>query len=541
MNLNRPHRIFSTIGIILLIFTTFQIRAQREKSIFTPDTVFILQFQVNMSKAVQDGIFRPDSGVVDVVLDHEVPVLRLVPGAGYKYSGSIIAGLDSGVTYHYKYRINDSVWETVTRTATAVEGITSLNDWWNNEVMNSTLFRVNMKYQVESGRFHPESDHMVILGSMNDWQGSTAMQRTDTVNFLYSISYSLDPGSIQEYKFRINSDSSGLELLNKPNRMLRIAEGATEVTNDFDNVNPAKLPMTFNCNMKYFIQAGHFDLASDFLDVAGSFNNWEGQDILFDLLNDSMYTVTLFLDTAFIHGNPLEFKFRINGNWNSAELWGKPNRIYTFHDTTGNNPNVFSCWYDDKNPGILMPPWVYNVGIQGNIIQKQVLTGFYSYENVNGIPEGISLYKWYQSNDSLGTTLIPIDSAWHINYTIDTTDIGKWLVFEVTPVAASGDSAMGNPVRVITPCKAGTVGIEDLGNIISRGYPNPTHRYLEIEALSPLEKIEFYGYNGIRILCLQGINQKRVRIDLSDLPAGLYILKALSRNQESGMMKVVKL
>ena len=541
MKLSHPFRFFYIPGILLLIIACFNTQAQSEKSVLRPDTIFGLSFQVNLSKAVQDGIFHPDSGVVDVVLDQEVPVLRLVPGIGYKYSGSILAGLDSGNLYHYKYRINDSVWETVTRTVTAVAGITSLNDWWNNEVLNSTCFTVNMEYQVDAGKFNPATDHVVILGSMNEWQGSPAMQRLDTITYLYSITYSLDPGSVQEYKFRINADSSGLELIDKPNRMLRIGEGGTEVTHDFNNVNPGKLPMTFNCNMKYFIQAGHFDAASDFLDVAGSFNNWVGQDVLFDILNDSMYSATLFLDTALTHGSPLEFKFRINGNWNTAELWGKPNRIYIFHDTTGNNPNFFTCWYDDKDPGILMPPWVYDVGIQGEIVQKQVLSGFYSYENVNGIPEGISLYKWYQSTDSLGVNLIPIDSAWHINYTIDTTDIGKWLVFEVTPVAFSGDSATGKPVMVITPCKAGTVGINEMSNILTNVYPNPTQDFLELESRVSLENIELYGYNGIRIKNIPGIHQKKIRIDVSTLPAGFYILKAFGRNNETGMMKFVKL
>lgn len=541
MKSNIPSHYLRTPGIFFLLLIGLHIQAQSFKPALHADTVFGFNFIINMSKAIQDSVFRPDSGVVDVVLDQDIPVLRLVPGEGHKYSGTIETGLDSGQTYHYKYRINDSVWETVTRTATADPGYTDLNDWWNNEVLNSTQFEVNMGIQVENGRFDPLSDQVFILGTMNGWQGSSALQRTDTINYIYSITYSLDPGTIQEYKFRINGDSSGLELINKPNRMLLVMEGATQTIHDFDNVNPARIPMTFNCNMKYFISAGHFDENSDFLDVAGNFNDWEGQDVLFNITNDSMYTATLFLDSALIHSNPLEFKFRINGDWNTSELYGKPNRTYIFHDTTGSEPNTFTCWYDDKDPAIPTPPWVYNVAIQGDIVQKKVLSGAYSYENINGIPEGISLYKWYQSTDSLGLNLIPIDSAWHITYTVDTTDIGKWLVFEVTPVAAYGDSATGQTVRVITPCKAGTVGIAEMGNLFAIVYPNPATDYLEIESLKELVGIELLGYNGIRIKSLTGLHQKRIRIDVSTLPTGLYILKAYGRNNESGLMKFIKL
>ncbi len=541
MKSNTPSYYLRTTGFFFLLFIGLQIQAQSFKSAIQTDTVFGFNFVVNMSKAIRDSVFRPDSGVVDVILDQDVPALRLVPGEDYKYSGSINTGLDSGITYHYKYRINDTVWETVNRTVTAVPGYINLSDWWNNEVMNSTRYEVNMGIQVESGKFDPVNDQVFILGTMNDWQGSPAMQRTDTINYFYSITYSSDPFSVQEYKFRINGDSSGLELINQPNRMLLVREGANMIIHDFNNINPAKLPMTFNCNMKYFIQAGHFDENSDFLDVAGSFNNWEGGDVLFDLANDSMYTTTLFLDSSLIQGSPLEFKFRINGNWNTAELFGKPNRNYEFHDTIGGNPNIFICWYNDNNPEIPTPPWVYNVGIQGEIIQKQVLSGYYSYENVNGIPEGISLYKWYQSSDSLGINLIPIDSAWHITYTIDTTDIGKWLVFEVTPVAASGDSAIGKAVRVITPCKAGTVGITETGKLFALVYPNPTTDYLEVESINELISIELFGYNGSKIKSITGIHQKKTRIDVSNLPSGFYILKANGRNKESGMVKFVKL
>jgi hypothetical protein len=526
----------ATLAIILLLTLIVPVPATGQHQ---PDTIFAFSFNVNMSKAVQQGIFHPDSDYVYVVPDHGIAAVRMVPGPGYKYSFLLSSGLDSGEVFQFRFRINDSLNETVTRSAVAAQGTVVINAWWNDDPANITTFRTDMTYMIAAGTFDPETDSLDIVGTMNNWQGSGRMLREDTT-FVYTINYTLDPGSVQQYKFRINADSSGLELMNQPPRMLRIPDTAITRLHYFNNYNPAWLPMTFNCNMKFYIESAFFDRSSDYLDVAGTFNGWGANDVLFDAEADSVYTTTLFLDTTMFHPGPLEFKFRINGDWNTAELSGKPDRTYVFHDTTGIGPNIFSCWYDDKDPAIPAPPWAYNVAIQGALINHQVISGSYGYANVNGIPEGISVYRWYQSNDSLGTAPVLIDSAGHIGYEIDTTDIGKWLIFEVTPIAASGDSATGKPVRVITSSKVGGVGLDELNSIIVKVFPNPTDGLLTMEARQEVTRIEILNFLGQVILQETCRNSFRNTLSVSQLPSGIYLLKAYGMHHETGQVKIIR-
>jgi hypothetical protein len=506
------------------------------------DTTWSVSLRLNMTKAVNQHIFYPDSDYVYIIMDHGIQPFRLVPGPGYTYTGTLFDELDSGITYHYKFRINDSVWETVNRSVTAQPGMVTVTAWWNDEPINYTSFTVNMKYAVQYGLFNPASDTVCIVGTMNNMQGSPRMQRIDTT-LNYTYTYSLDPGSIQQYKYRINADSSGLELLYKPARTIRVPDTLLELTNDFNNFNPAKRLMTFHCNMEYFVRAHHFYPSTDFLDLAGNFDDWGANDVLFDLDGDTIYTLEKYIDTTWFHQGSLEFKFRVNGSWNAAELSGKPNRTYAFHDTINQNPNVFTCYYNNLDPSIPTPPWVYDVAIQGQLIHKKILSGVYSYENVNGIPEDSTTYRWYSSPDATGSTLTPIDSAWYITYTVDTLDIGKWLVFEVTPRAASGDSAVGLPVRAISTSSisAWDVGMVEQPGLINRVYPNPAVDFITIETRKEMERIDLINYLNQPVLVKEDIGSKTVRLQVGYLPRGLYLLKATTKSRDWGVVRVVKL
>jgi hypothetical protein len=506
-----------------------------------PDTTWSVSFQLNMTKAVNQHIFVPDSDYVYLVMDSIQP-LRLVAGPGYNYTATLFDQLDSGVTYHYKFRINDSVWESVNRTVTAQPGMVSVSAWWNDEPVNYTAFIVNMKYAVQYSLFNPSTDSVCIVGTMNNMQGSPKMSRIDT-SFNYSIVYSLDPGSVQQFKYRINQGDSAagqVELLFKPNRIVRIPDTLLEVTSDYNNYNPAKRLMTFQCDMGYYAKAHHFDPASDYLDVAGNFNGDGANDALFDTDGDTIYSLGLYMDTAWIHQGPLAFRFRINGDPATAELEGKPGRTYAFHDTINHNPNIFGCYYNNLDPAVPTPPWVYNVGIQGVSVYKKFLSGVYAYENVNGIPEGISTYRWLRSSNAQGTGATPIDSATKITYVVDTLDIGLWLVFEVTPVAAGGDSAVGKPVSVMSDqISAWDVGMDE-HSLITRVYPNPAGDYIAVEAKKEIDRIVVINYLNQVVLSRDEIGSNKIRLSIGNLPGGIYLLKATTKNTDWGIVRVVK-
>jgi len=508
-----------------------------------PDTLYSVTFRVNMSRAVSEHIFQPDSDLVYLMMDHSIGAVQLVQGANYIYSVTLDNQLDSGVTYLYKFSINYAPQETGTRSMTASAGGMVLSCWWNNQSLNETTYQVNMKYAIQQHLFNPATDSVMIFGTVDNTPVMRKMLRLDT-SLIYSFTDNLTPGgSVVQYKYRINQGdtaSGQIELVNKPNRMLRVPDTIFTAASDFNNYNPAKRSMTFNCNMGYYIKAHHFDQASDFLDVAGNFNTGNVTTALFDINNDSIYSAELQLDTTWITHGPLTFKFRINGEWSGAELIGQPDRSYNFHDTVGLNPNNYNCFFNNLDPSVPTPPWAYNVAVQGLSIYKKFMSGTYGYENVNGIPEGISTYRWLRSSNAQGTDAVAIDSATKITYTVDTVDIGKWIVFEVTPKAVSGDSAVGKPVRAISSqISAWDVGMSENESLIARVYPNPCTDQITIVSKKEITVIELFNTLNQSKTLWSGTGETKVRMELPELSPGLYFIKVTTRSGQTGTAKIL--
>jgi hypothetical protein len=503
------------------------------------DTACAFRFELNMTKAIQDGFFDPDSDQVFVTFTESFPEQTLLKSPHHVYEGFLTQGIDSGMTIHFRFRINDTVYENNLREAVAVPGTTILRAWWNDEYLNTTTFRMDASGFPFYYLFDPATDGIQITGDMNSWQPEN-LQRIGT-SLVYEITSHLDPSVIYAYRFRIVGDTLINESLGGIDRLYLPPDTVIEAPQYFNNRDTRKISLTLRCNMNIQEQLGSFDPDSDFLDVAGSFNDWGAWDLLYDPWMNGNYQAILLFDTALIGGPPLEFKFRINGSWETAELQGLDPRSYTLlpYDTTS-NPNVFNCWFDNLGPVVLMPPWATDLHIQGHLWAKNVVTGSYLYHNISGIPEGNSLYRWYRA-DSAGAPLIAIDSAWLINYTLDSAqDVGKYLVFEVTPVAAYGDSATGQPARVWTPTPIGGVGIPEYVQDQFTLFPNPANEVIQCRSLIPVEWIEIY--NAFGALALQsGIHGKRqFQIDISDLKPGFYIFRVYIDDVHSGSRRFIR-
>jgi hypothetical protein len=502
------------------------------------DTTFVLSLQVNMTKAVRSGLFYPSLDGLYVTFDTLIADQQLVPAGGNIYTLLIADGVDSGVIYHFHFRINGSINETVDRQILIGQGINSYSCWWNNDYLNSTSFQVDMRYMVQQRIFRPDSDFVDVVGNMNNWTGSPHMTRIDT-GYVYQTTYNLEPSTTAVFKFRINGDSNKIELNGKPDRLLLIPDTVIQPRYWFNNYNPGKVTMSFYCNMKYMTRAGHFNRQSDYVDVAGNFNGNGAYDILYDTDRDSIYTATLMIDTAFYHQNPVTFKYRINGNWAMAELQGQPPRSYVLHDTLGGR-NIDSSWFNNWNPEVPTPPMAVHVSIQGKYIFKEYLSGAYSYEDINGIREGATSFQWYRSADSLGINITVIDTATQIAYQVDSLSIHKWLVFEVTPRADSGSAKAGQPVRVVTKTPIGALGVSETGNIISLVYPNPFLDSFLIDSREALSRVELYDLVGKIVFRQTAPESKEIIVRPGNLSPGIYILRAYSRDNQSGQAKILK-
>ena len=388
-------------------------------------------------------------------------------------------------------------------------------------------FQVDMSQWAAKGRFHPATDSIDMPGTMNNWAGSALLQKVDTT-MVYQIVLKLTATAVHEFRFRINRDTNNAEINSHLYRVPKDTTVAKYLYNDYDTTT---VPITFKCHMYYQIRAGHYDPFPfrDFLDVAGNFNNNGAYDLLFDREHDSIYQVTLNLSRTLISPSiPLFFKFRINGNWSTSELQGGPYRSFFLADTTGGIQNTVDVWYDNINPAIPAPPIASNVYIQGNYYAGQILTGSYSYEDYNLLPEGASIYHWYRADSTTQVNLVPIGDS-TINYQIDTlNNKGKYIAFEVTPVATGpGDSLVGKTVRVWTG-KIGGVGFGNLERAEVRIYPNPAAEQIIIDHLGNTNRIEIYNIFGQKITTLETLNLSQVSLDVSGFSKGIYLLKIFS-------------
>jgi len=105
------------------------------------------------------------------------------------------------------------------------------------------------------------------------------------------------------------------------------------------NIDPVEV--TFDVNMAVQTLMGTFTPGTDYLDVAGTFNGWNGAGFTLTNTVDTLYSITL---TDVYPGESLEYKFRINGNWDTSEFpGGGPNRVYVVPDTN----SVVYHWYND--------------------------------------------------------------------------------------------------------------------------------------------------------------------------------------------------
>ncbi|MFO7924684.1 MAG: YDG domain-containing protein [Bacteroidales bacterium] len=93
-----------------------------------------------------------------------------------------------------------------------------------------------------------------------------------------------------------------------------------------------------------------------------------------------------------------------------------------------------------------LPPVVSNVIIAGEPGIGITVEGDYDYDDLENDSEGNSLFNWYRATDASGSDSAVIEGETEKTYTLTLDDAGKYISFEVTPVAVSGDPE-GEPVK----------------------------------------------------------------------------------------------
>ena len=99
-------------------------------------------------------------------------------------------------------------------------------------------------------------------------------------------------------------------------------------------------------------------------------------------------------------------------------------------------------------------PVATNVQVGGSALVGSTLIGSYNYSDANNDLEGVSRFHWYRSADAVfGAGDVAISGATNQTYIVQPADTGKYLFFEVTPVAltgiTSGSASRSAPVYVL--------------------------------------------------------------------------------------------
>lgn len=87
--------------------------------------------------------------------------------------------------------------------------------------------------------------------------------------------------------------------------------------------------------------------------------------------------------------------------------------------------------YDVLVPSI--KPFASDVQIEGIVNFGETLTGTYLYIDTYGLEESGTKYKWYLSDDEIGTNKNEISNATSVSYAPLEGDQGKYISFEVMP------------------------------------------------------------------------------------------------------------
>ena len=193
---------------------------------------------------------------------------------------------------------------------------------------------VDMNKAINDGLFDANIDVLTLLiDSVDEY-----VMNDENSDQIFSITISnLIFGKTYEYQYAVNETIETLER----NRTFTVYDMENSVSDYYGELNPTII--IFSVNMSYQIELENFDSDTNFLDVAGTFNNWDGTDYHLVAIENNVYTITI---TDIEAVDEIEFKFRINGSWDKAEFPdGGDNRSYTVEQ----GENIVEYWFNDEN------------------------------------------------------------------------------------------------------------------------------------------------------------------------------------------------
>ncbi|MCF8372720.1 MAG: lamin tail domain-containing protein [Bacteroidales bacterium] len=254
----------------------------------------------------------------------------------------VLTGQTIGATLEYKFRINGTSWESIAnnRTYTVVAGTNEVDHWYNDNagpqdvtltIVDGTAayLDIEMKGSFDSWNLHQMYDD----GTNGD---------VTSGDHTWTLTMSIPGGSWEWGAIENDGSPSGLWLIDGGNPTFAVnTDGTVTGQTEYVIPTPGVEVVIFCVNMQQQITLGNFNATTDFVDVAGNFNNFGGSAAMDDTDGDGIYCITIGgFDSSYV----AEFKFRKNGtDWEALT----DNRTYT---VMGGGTDSVIYWFNDVAP-----------------------------------------------------------------------------------------------------------------------------------------------------------------------------------------------
>jgi len=416
----------------------YRINPRDMGDVIMPVVLPTVTFRVNIAHKILEGVFDPATDYVDVAGDFNGwgPAegewqLTEDPDTNGFWIGEF--PIEAG-EYGFKFRISSS-WNPGehdggdNRMLVVGDHDTGYFGYLDNFTMWPVVqFGVDLTDKFAQGTFDPTVDSVNVAGSFNGWGGDPGdLQPMIGDDLKWGAYIDQDglftTGETIEFKFRVNKNWDNAESV--PDRTLNIADGLQSYKAFWDDYD-YNLAVTFEVNMNAKMAAGEFDPTTQYVDVAGNFNGWGPATDTWVLSDDDIDGIwTLTVIDSFTVGQELEFKFRIDSDWELAEFPGGSNRQYI----VGSGAQSYSVWWNDFDPNFVGAPVTFKVNMNAQIdasafdvtADNVFITGVFGaiamddadadgiYEVTEDVPVGVNFYR-FRINDDTPETL-PFDRS----------------------------------------------------------------------------------------------------------------------------------
>lgn len=259
--------------------------------------------------------------------------------------------------------------------------------------------------------------------------------------------------------------------------------------------------------------------------------------------NDTLVYYQTFKNYFAFDDGSAEAGYGINGLGSRNAMFAY--KFKSFIDDTLRAVNIcFNDSYNDANKRAYdLMVWDDNNGLPGNVIytleevmveQGQKINGFYSYKIPDKVPVNNFFYVgWRQRSESFLNAGLDVNTphAGRQFYWLN----GEWQLSQVSGTV------------MIHPVLGDALRITSVDDVIYKDkkqisiWPNPASGYINIDA----DELLLSGDASVTIIDLNGREVKKTilteRIDISSLPAGIYIIITSLNGKPAGYSRLIKL